>query len=124
MKTRVQVRSAKPARFEDAAFSRAGRLNPAQRFGAATAIVGGEKQIPQSQCHDCPGDVDEQQANHNASSDADGNSEVAAEARGQSIVLRLFLLTKGRVCGKRSRLRASGFGLSAFRRPGSGSKRP
>src|ERR1700722_20829178 len=115
MKTRVQVRSAKPARFEDAAFSRAGRLNPAQRFGAATAIVGGEKQIPQSQCHDCPGDVDEQQANHNASSDADGNSEVAAEARGQSIVRRLFLLTKGRAWAERRQIRSLRYSFFSYK---------
>lgn len=91
LKAGMQTGTGKPLRVENASLASAGGLYPAQRFGASAAVVRGEKEVPEPQSGDRSDNVNHKKAPHNASSDADGTSEVAAGARGQWTPRAIFL---------------------------------
>jgi len=55
----VQAKAVQPVEFRNAALTRAGRLDPAQRLGATTAVVGGEEEIPTPHGHHCADNVND-----------------------------------------------------------------
>src|SRR5208283_295408 len=93
MKTGLQAGRSHPIRFEDASLADACGLDPAQDGGALFSVVMRKHEVPQPQNGDRSDHVNQQNAPHNASSDAHGTSEVAGEARGQSHPFGALLAT-------------------------------
>lgn len=58
MQAGMEAVAIEPFRFENASLTGACRLDPAQRFGSATAVVGGKQNVPCSQSHNCADNVD------------------------------------------------------------------
>src|SRR5579863_905229 len=92
LQTGVHAGAVQPVRFEHASLAGAGRLHPAQGLRAPATVVGGKKEIPQPQSRNRRDHVNNKKAPHNASSDADGTSEVAVEASGQMAPNNVFFV--------------------------------
>lgn len=86
LKSRIEAGTIEPAEINDAAFACTRCLDPAQRFGPAAAVVGGEQDVPAPKSDNRTDNVDDKKASHNVFThpyDDDGTSEVATRARGQ-----------------------------------------
>ena len=59
LQARVQAEAVQPVEFGNTAFTRAGRLHPAQRLGATAAVVGGKEEIPTPHGHHCADNVND-----------------------------------------------------------------